>query len=331
MICSNCGKEVNELSKFCTFCGTPTAAPQTETAPAQEVVAPQPQPTLNPVAPAQAVPQNQEAATPVQAMGGSTVLLGAAETASAASTTLLNSTANVAPTPMGSANGTQPVAPAQLKKKKKKKGKAGLIIVLVLLLLVVGGGCAFIFMQMNQPVNKIETALSSGDLDAAIALFDEIENDEDLEAVTGQALTYAESVKNDYLNEVEGMDYANAYAILTKLSSGILAENAEVTEMIALVDRINISRAAFSSAEKFKDAGRYADAINEYNNVIEEDSAYYQLAQAALTETIDIFRTDALDSAKAYAEAGDYIAAKTVLNEALQVLPMTAPCFPSLM
>ena len=170
MICSNCGKEVNELSKFCTFCGTPTAAPQTET------------------------------------------------------------------------------APAQLKKKKKKKGKAGLIIVLVLLLLVVGGGCAFIFMQMNQPVNRIETALSSGDLDAAIALFDEIENDEDLEAVTGQALTYAESVKNDYLNEVEGMDYANAYAILTKLSSGILAENAEVTEMIALVDRINISRAAFSSA-----------------------------------------------------------------------------------
>lgn len=213
---------------------------------------------------------------------------------------------------------TQQIVPAQLKKKKKRN--VGLIFAAVVVVLIVIVGCVGIFMWMNRPINKIENALMAGDLDEASQVYAQIEDEDDLDAVREQALKYAERVKSDYMNEVDGVDYATANDILNELYSDILVGNEALAEMIEVVDRINISRASFESAEKFKDAGRYADAITEYNNVIEEDTSYYELAQASLVEIIEMFRADALDTAKAYQNDGDYEEAKEVLDDALKIL-----------
>lgn len=285
MICSKCGKELPENARFCTSCGNAIDNDVTMKLDADNIL----------------IQKNLE--NMQQHMDYSTQSPNAI---------------NVASTQKTSA---QMAVPAQLKKKKKKKGKKIVILVCILILLLVGGGCAFILYKMNLPVNKAENAFSSGDLDAALEYIEEIDNEDDLENVQKRAYAYAEEIKNNYINEVEGVDYVTASSALDRLYNEVLYDNEDILAMIELVDRINTSRVAFASAEKFKEAGRYSDAIAEYAKVIEEDMAYYQLAQQSMTDTIELYRTDSLNTAKVYEESGEYTLARDVLKDALVVLP----------
>lgn len=286
MICPNCGKELVENAKFCVKCGCKVDVDETLIMETDytENCGEEIEGEQNAVETPTLYP-NMEDSIPVQGFGMQT---GA--------------------------------VPAQLKGKKKGKRKI-FIVILIIILLLIGCGCGYIFYRFNLPINKIDRAFSHNDIDAALEYVDQIDNEKDRERMQQMAYDYAEEMRDNYINEVEGIDYALASTTLTRLYSEVLSNNVNVGEMIENIKTINDSRTAFASAEKFRTAGKYIDAIEEYRKVVEEDIAYYQLAQQLLEDTIVLYRDDTMDTVKVYEENGDYIQAKQLIEDALAVLP----------
>lgn len=294
MICANCGKEINDNSKFCGYCGTPAAAPAPVPVPvAEQPVAPSPVPTPAPV------PTPVPAPGPVPApnmMGGNVV-------------------PPVPPQGMGMNGVPQPAAP---KAEKKKKGKAGLIVVLILLLLIIIACGVLAFIWLNRPINKIEKAFNAGDMDTVAVLYDELKSEKDIDKVTELAYDYVDQLKEDFLNGEK--DYKTVSRELDVLYASVLEDDSEVNEIINLVSKVNDSRTAFNNAESYKEEGSYVAAMEEYAKVVEEDTANYELAQTGIEEAKSLFREDALSEAKSYADNGDYETAIDILEDALLVL-----------
>lgn len=164
----------------------------------------------------------------------------------------------------------------------KKKGKAGLVVLIIILVLLLAGGGALAFIFLNRPINKVNNALEAGDMEAAVELYGDLSGDKDREDVSEKLLAYAEEVRDSYLNEET--DYDTAMETLNLLAGASLKTDDEVEDIRAFVNRIYASREAFASAEQYRADGDYAMALKEYANVMEEDSRYYDRAQAAIAE-----------------------------------------------
>ncbi len=221
----------------------------------------------------------------------------------------------------GSMQGSpQPVPPTMPDAGKKKKGKAGIIIFFVIfLVLVLAGGVVF-FLWMNRPAKKIASAFAAGDVNTAIELYEKVGNKNDLEDIMEQAESYARSLVIDYVKESKGADYRTVNDALLKLADSILYGNEEIENMIYEVNFYEDSRESFRTAEQYKQDGNYADAIKHYSWVTEDDSAYYALAEAAIEESSDLLREDAIIKANNYAAEGNYEEALNILDEAMSVL-----------
>ncbi len=153
MICSNCGKTLNDGAKFCPFCGTPTVmkpkAPQpgpvytdlNVTGPTVQAVNPAPSQPVQPApAPVNPAPVNQAPVNP---------------------TPVYTAPVNQAPVNPAPANPLptqpvqRPVQPApEPAPKKKKKWLVPVIIIGAVTLLLLGGAAALFFFLFN---NKTET------------------------------------------------------------------------------------------------------------------------------------------------------------------------------
>ena len=131
MICSNCGKEIEETVKFCPFCGANVEAKREEATPATEAAAPEAE-----AAPAaEATPAAETAAPASEA----TPATGAATSAAEAVASFSNSTAPEEPV------------------KAKKKGKGIAIAVfacIAVVLLIVGGIVIFAKDKMGHAMHK---------------------------------------------------------------------------------------------------------------------------------------------------------------------------------
>ena len=204
------------------------------------------------------------------------------------------------------------------KAKKTKKGKG--ILVLVIVLIIIIGGCSVAFWWLNRPVNKIQSALDQGDITEALSVYDSVDNEEDAEAIKEKALAYAKQSYEDFVNEVEGADYVTTKSTFDKLLGSILSGNNEMAELLKNLEIIQSSRTAYESAEKLNTQGMYAQAIEQYNLVDSKDSVYYSLAQTALSVTVDTYRNNIIDTAKALQEAGNLLEAAKTLREGLAVL-----------
>lgn len=198
----------------------------------------------------------------------------------------------------------------------KKKGKAGLIVIIVLIvLLLAGGGVAAFLLLGNSPVKKIESAFASGDVYTATELFEKVKSEKDIEAVEALARDYAEQIKDKYINEE--IDYEEAKDVLYELEVSILKKDGRLEKISELVDHIMFGRSGYESAEDFKEAGDYISAWTCYAEVVEEDTLYYDKAQAAIEEVKGLYRQEALDDAQYYLDMEDYDMAKYVLEDAL--------------
>lgn len=80
------------------------------------------------------------------------------------------------------------------------------------------------------------------------------------------------------------------------------------------------SKAAFSAGKELEELKNYADAIAEYNGVIDSDSNYHE-AQAAIERCVATLKQDTFDKTKALIEKNEYIEAIAQLKALGEKLP----------
>ena len=296
MFCKNCGNELKNNDIFCSNCGTNNAPTNDE-----QMVQPVATPVMQnynqaPPKPVQTQPvtQSQQQNQYFEAQ---------------------NYTAQQQNKPIAN-NVNQNVSD---NKPKKKKGKKGLLIVIILLVVVLAGGGVFGYIMLKDnfnPSNKVMEALDSGDYDAALEYYQEL--DEVSDSLVTDLNSRLDKVYEDYKNNT--IDYATATLEVTTISNMNIKDVSEkLSTVYSKIEELNSSRTAFDTAKLFDADGNYAEAIKQYKLVSEEDSNY-ETAKTNLSTAINNYRTKALNEATTYANNKDYENALKTLNSALTVL-----------
>ena len=371
MFCRKCGKEINNTSRFCPFCGTPVvmpaapapvadpepAAPASATveapaaaeaaAPVMEAPAAEAAPAVEaaPAAetPAEAVPETPVAEAPAEAAPETPV--AEANTAAPAPEAVptmavpeatmqpapAQPTMNQAPVqpapaqPMGGQPYPQPGAPVPPayspipadKPEKKKKGKAGVVIAIILIVLLLAGGAAaayyFIFAS---PAKKISKAIEAGNMETVTELYEKVNSEKDKDQIKSELLTYVQTLEDNYL--AEEITYEDAIRTMEDLRDVVFTDG-EIEDIMHMVSKIHDSRENFAKAEKLAATGTwkdYYDAIGYYEEVVSDDTLYYDKAQDAIANC----KTECISAAEAEADGyiadGDYDAAVSFLEDA---------------
>ena len=207
-------------------------------------------------------------------------------------------------------------APAALKK-KKKKNKAVPVIVCLCLLLALGGGGYLAYKYYTSPMKQFALQLEQGNIDNAIMYLDQIDsNTKQQQAVQG-LINNAQEIYTNF--QAEAVEYSEASRSIDKIAKA-LEDNADIVDIREKLEALNVSRIAYGTAVKLQDSARYADAIEEYEKVISDDT-YYDSAQQAISDCINLCRDDALSQAAVYEENGMYQEAIAAINIALAILP----------
>lgn len=377
MFCRKCGKEINNTSRFCPFCGTPVVmpaapapvtdpepaapasatveapaaaeaaapvmeAPAAEAAPAVETPAEAAPETPVAEAPAEAAPEAPVAeantaapapeavpamaapatpATPVQPM------MNQAPVQPAPAQPMMNQ-APVQPAPaqpMGGQPYPQPGAPVPPayspipadKPEKKKKGKAGVVIAIILIvLLLAGGAAAAYFFIFASPAKKISKAIEAGNMETVTELYEKVNSEKDKDQIKSELLTYVQTLEDNYL--AEEITYEDAIRTMEDLRDVVFTDG-EIEDIMHMVSKIHDSRENFAKAEKLAATGTwkdYYDAIGYYEEVVSDDTLYYDKAQDAIANC----KTECISAAEAEADGyiadGDYDAAVSFLEDA---------------
>ena len=268
------------------------AAPATPVQPAPA------QPTMNqaPVQPAPAQPMMNQAPVqpaPAQPMGGQ-------------------------PYPQPGA----PVPPAYSpipadKPEKKKKGKAGVVIAIILIvLLLAGGAAAAYFFIFASPAKKISKAIEAGNMETVTELYEKVNSEKDKDQIKSELLTYVQTLEDNYL--AEEITYEDAIRTMEDLRDVVFTDG-EIEDIMHMVSKIHDSRENFAKAEKLAATGTwkdYYDAIGYYEEVVSDDTLYYDKAQDAIANC----KTECISAAEAEADGyiadGDYDAAVSFLEDA---------------
>ncbi len=208
-------------------------------------------------------------------------------------------------------------APQSEKPKKKGGAKIVIIIVSVLVLIIalaIGG--FFAYKKFFDPSSKVLSALNSGDLDAALEHYDEVEEiSDELEKGLKDRLN---KVYSDFLaDKIKYEEAKDEIAAIKKMN--IRALSSAIKETGKKVDKLNDSRAAFKTAEAFMDESNYEKAITNFKDVIEDDPNYKK-AKEKLSECIDKYREQVLTNAASYAGTGDYTTAIALLTDANNII-----------
>lgn len=390
MFCRKCGKEINNTSRFCPFCGTPVVmpaapvpvtdpepaapasatveapaaaeaaapvmeAPAAEAAPAAETpaeAAPETPVAEEPAeaapeapaaeAPAEAAPEAPVAEAPAEAAPEAPVAEAPAEAAPEAVPAMAAPATPVQPAPAQPMMNQAPVQPAPAqpmggqpypqpgapvppayspipadKPEKKKKGKAGVVIAIILIvLLLAGGAAAAYFFIFASPAKKISKAIEAGNMETVTELYEKVNSEKDKDQIKSELLTYVQTLEDNYL--AEEITYEDAIRTMEDLRDVVFTDG-EIEDIMHMVSKIHDSRENFAKAEKLAATGTwkdYYDAIGYYEEVVSDDTLYYDKAQDAIANC----KTECISAAEAEADGyiadGDYDAAVSFLEDA---------------
>ena len=364
MFCRKCGKEINNTSRFCPFCGTPVVmpaapvpvtdpepaapasatveapaaaeaavpvmeAPAAEAAPAVETPAEAAPEAPVAEAPAEAAPEAPVAEAPAEAAPEAVPAMAAPATPvqpAPAQPTMNQAPVQPAPAqPMGGQPYPQPGAPVPPayspipadKPEKKKKGKAGVVIAIILIvLLLAGGAAAAYFFIFASPAKKISKAIEAGNMETVTELYEKVNSEKDKDQIKSELLTYVQTLEDNYL--AEEITYEDAIRTMEDLRDVVFTDG-EIEDIMHMVSKIHDSRENFAKAEKLAATGTwkdYYDAIGYYEEVVSDDTLYYDKAQDAIANC----KTECISAAEAEADGyiadGDYDAAVSFLEDA---------------
>lgn len=108
--------------------------------------------------------------------------------------------------------------------------------------------------------------------------------------------------------------------VLNKVVDGIGVTPDGYYDAVEAIQGSLESKAAYAAASDLEALKNYADAIEQYKQVIEGDSNY-TAAQEAIERCTETFKNDALAEAEELVGENDYIGAINVLSEAFKTLP----------
>ncbi len=203
---------------------------------------------------------------------------------------------------------------------KKKGGKTALIIVIIVVVLAgLGVGGFFLYRHFTDPSSKAEKALEDDDIAGAVNQLDDASDEEraeiELNIIDKATLEY-----NNYVNEVVGFDYDSVKEDLMLVKESDISDTTEINRMLENMDVIHESRENYQLGIEASAAGNYIEAVEYFNLVSKEDSKYYASAQEEKDAVMENVKEQYLTTAKEYENVGDYEAAQTTLNEALEVV-----------
>lgn len=294
-----------------------TAAPAPEAVPAMAAPA-------TPVQPAPAQPMMNQA--PVQPAPAQPMMNQAPVQPAPAQPTMNQTPVQPAPAqPMGGQPYPQPGAPVPPayspipadKPEKKKKGKAGVVIAIILIvLLLAGGAAAAYFFIFASPAKKISKAIEAGNMETVTELYEKVNSEKDKDQIKSELLTYVQTLEDNYL--AEEITYEDAIRTMEDLRDVVFTDG-EIEDIMHMVSKIHDSRENFAKAEKLAATGTwkdYYDAIGYYEEVVSDDTLYYDKAQDAIANC----KTECISAAEAEADGyiadGDYDAAVSFLEDA---------------
>ena len=294
-----------------------TAAPAPEVVPAMAAPA-------TPVQPAPAQPMMNQA--PVQPAPAQPTMNQAPVQPAPAQPMMNQAPVQPAPAqPMGGQPYPQPGAPVPPayspipadKPEKKKKGKAGVVIAIILIvLLLAGGAVAAYFFIFASPAKKISKAIEAGNMETVTELYEKVNSEKDKDQIKSELLTYVQTLEDNYL--AEEITYEDAIRTMEDLRDVVFTDG-EIEDIMHMVSKIHDSRENFAKAEKLAATGTwkdYYDAIGYYEEVVSDDTLYYDKAQDAIANC----KTECISAAEAEADGyiadGDYDAAVSFLEDA---------------
>ena len=172
----------------------------------------------------------------------------------------------------------------------------------------------------NSIEQQIIRALEKENYDYAIELYQENTDKSKIDDIEHALIRRLQTIEKDYMDVK--MDYSVAHKeINTIRKMDIYNVNEKLEEVLSKINVINESRTAFSAAESFMKGEDYANAIIQYSNVSEKDTANYQVAKKRLEEAIVKYREKVGNEAAAFAKQEDYVGALTALETALNIRP----------
>lgn len=190
---------------------------------------------------------------------------------------------------------------------------------------VLGGIVALIIListlsWYNSIEQQIIRALEKENYDYAIELYQENTDKSKIDDIEHALIRRLQTIEKDYMDLK--MDYSVAHKeINTIRKMDIYNVNEKLEEVLSKINVINESRTAFSAAESFMKGEDYANAIIQYSNVSEKDTANYEVAKKRLEDAIVKYREKVANEAAAFAKQEDYVGALTALETALNILP----------
>ncbi len=197
-----------------------------------------------------------------------------------------------------------------------KKKRTTLVIFCAIILLVMTIAPAALI--LTNPSMDVARALAKNDFTSAAEIFgtkikqDTITQKAALAAVS----TYVENQRIKYVNEE--LDFDTALSNISAVAAMNVVDEKITDAALSYVQRLNISRTAWQTAEEAYIAGDYVTAIEQYSLVTDVN---YSNAQEKLVMAQDAYREQILVQVNLLTDAQKFDQAVELINQALAVLP----------
>ncbi len=177
---------------------------------------------------------------------------------------------------------------SELVERKRSKYTGVIISSIIAISVIAIGILTTLFLY---PVISFNSAIKNGDTNKLVSVFRSHPNildstkrkDQYNDLIISRADAYlSESIDYDKANEdFDNFELINSH-LIDQISSTLTQGQQD------RVERVHASRVAFQDGETSFDSKQYQNAENKYSSVIEEDSKYYDLAQAKLEAIVDL-------------------------------------------
>lgn len=164
----------------------------------------------------------------------------------------------------------------------KRKKKTGIIIAVVLILAVLGGGAYAGHWYFHRPIMLITKAIEENDIKTVVELFNELDEETDIDYVEKCMASYATKLQESFINHDK--DYDEVMDELELLGKDILKDNSRYERIITDINDLNQSRENFEKAEKAFKKEDYEKASELYAKVSMHDDDNYEAAKEKIEE-----------------------------------------------
>lgn len=149
---------------------------------------------------------------------------------------------------------------------------------------------------LNTPFGKFKNNIENGDISAAESIFtDNSGNEKFAEKCRSYLADNAKGIYDEYMKKDISFDEAvntiNSYASI--YSNG---------DIIDSINNIEASRKAFSEGETLLADKKYAEAIEAFSNVIQDDAENYEASQNKIETAADMLCTEAVENSQKLVE-----------------------------